>query len=314
MADLKTFAQLTRFPNVFTAASNILGAYLLTHTGLGDWPTWAALVASSCCLYMAGMVLNDVFDVDQDADERPFRPIPSGRVTESGAKTLGWGLLAAGVLFAAATSVRLQSAAPVSVALLLAVCVWLYDGVLKQTPLAPLFMGICRFLNVLLGFSPVVIGTFDLHPMFWVIAVGVGVYTAGITWFARGEARAGASRLRLLLALIVMLSGIALLAWFPQWEDSLLPLEAYPKKALDMGFAWYVLWGLFGLVTIRRGSTALAVPEPEYVQATVKQAIFSLVIYDATICAAARGPIPYALVILALLIPMNLLGRWVYST
>lgn len=314
MADLKTLAQLTRFPNVFTAASNILGAYLLTHTSLSDWPTWSALVASSCCLYLAGMVLNDVFDVAQDAEERPFRPIPSGRITESGARTLGWGLLAAGVLFAAATSARLQNYAPVLVAVLLAVCIWLYDGVLKQTPLAPLVMGLCRFLNVLLGFSPVAVNTFDLHPMFWMIAAGVGVYTAGLTWFARGEARSGASRLRLLLALIIMLGGIALLGWFPKWENDLLPIEAYPMKAVQMGMMWFALWGIFGLILIRRAATALAVPEPAYIQATVKQAIFSLVIYDAAICAAARGPVPYPLIILALLIPMNLLGRWVYST
>lgn len=314
MADLKTLAQLTRFPNVFTAASNILGAYLLTHATLSDWPTWSALVASSCCLYLAGMVLNDVFDVEQDADERPFRPIPSGRISVTGARTLGWGLLAAGVLFAAATSARLQNYAPVLVAVLLAACIWLYDGVLKQTPLAPLVMGLCRFLNVLLGFSPLAVNTFDLHPMFWLIAAGVGVYTTGLTWFARGEAREGASRLRLLFALIVMLGGIALLAWFPKQADALLFDDAFPFKALQMGWAWFVLWGLFGLILIRRASTALAVPEPAYIQATVKQAIFSLVIYDAAICAAARGPIPYALIVLALLIPMNLLGRWVYST
>lgn len=314
MADLKTLAQLTRLPNVFTAASNILGAYLLTHLSLSDWPTWGALVAASCCLYLAGMVLNDVFDVVQDAEERPFRPIPSGRVTETGARTLGWGLMAAGVLFAAATSARLQNAAPVIVAVALAVCIWLYDGLLKQTPLAPLVMGLCRFLNVLLGFSPLVVGTFDLHPMFWLIAGGVGLYTTGLTWFARGEARRDASRVRLTAALVVMLGGIALLGWFPQWEDALLPIEAYPIKAVQMGLMWFALWGIFGLILIRRAATAVAVPEPAYIQATVKQAIFSLVIYDAAICAAARGPIPYALLILALLIPMNLLGRWVYST
>ena len=314
MPDLKTLAQLVRAPNVFTAVSNILGAYLLTHEGLADWPTWTSLVASSACLYWAGMVRNDVYDVDRDTAERPFRPIPSGRVRVDDASRLGWGLLIAGVLFAAATSARLQSPTPVVVGVLLAVCVWLYDGLLKQTPIAPIAMGGCRFLNVLLGFSPAATGVFDWHPMFWLIAAGVGVYTTGLTWFARNEAQAESSRLRLTLSLLVMLSGIGLIGWFPAWFDSESPAVAFPIKAEQMGMAWYVLWGLFGMITLRRAAAAIAVPEPIFVQAAVKQAIFSLVIYDAAICAAARGPIPYALIVLALLIPMNLLGRWVYST
>ena len=35
------------------------------------------LVGASSCLYLAGMVLNDYFDRDKDAQERPARPIPS---------------------------------------------------------------------------------------------------------------------------------------------------------------------------------------------------------------------------------------------
>src|SRR5688500_698097 len=120
MPDLKTLLQLTRFPNVFTAVSNVAAAYLLTHDNLSDWPTFALLIGSSACLYLAGMVLNDVYDVAQDTAERPFRPIPSGRVTVESARQLGWSLLAAGVLFGVATSVRLHSATPAIVATLLA--------------------------------------------------------------------------------------------------------------------------------------------------------------------------------------------------
>ena len=46
-----------------------------------DVPRTAGLVASSSCLYLAGMALNDYADRDVDAVERPGRPIPSGRVS-----------------------------------------------------------------------------------------------------------------------------------------------------------------------------------------------------------------------------------------
>jgi 4-hydroxybenzoate polyprenyltransferase len=197
---------------------------------------------------------------------------------------------------------------------LLAVAVWLYDGVLKKTPLAPLVMGLCRFLNVLLGLSAAAMGPFAWHPMLWLVAAGIGTYVVGLTWFARGEAREGASRLRLLAALLVMLGGTALIGFFPHFADDALPIAAYPAKAYQMGGAWVLLWVLFGFFTLRRAIPALVSPEPALIQAAVKQAIFSLVIYDAAICAAARGPYPYAVAIVALLLPMNVLGRWVYST
>jgi 4-hydroxybenzoate polyprenyltransferase len=190
----------------------------------------------------------------------------------------------------------------------------LYDGVLKSTPLAPLVMGLCRSLNVLLGFSPVATGAFAWQPMFWCIAGGIGVYTVGLTWFARGEARSGASSWRLLSGLLVMFAGIALIGYFPALRDFTLPEAAQPHRALQMGPAWTFLWILFGFFAGRRALVAIVSPEPATVQAAVKQAIFSLVIYDAAICAAARGPVPYAVAILVLLVPMNLLGRWVYST
>ena len=69
--------------------------------------------------------------------------------------------------------------------LLLAACVVLYDGVLKPTPLGPLAMGGCRMLNVLLGMS-LAMRELELHE--WLIAGGIGLYIAGLTWFARSEA------------------------------------------------------------------------------------------------------------------------------
>lgn len=314
MPDLKTLLQLTRFPNVFTAVSNVAAGYLLTHEDLRDWPTFAALVASSACLYLAGMVLNDVNDVAQDTLERPFRPIPSGRISIDTARQLGWSLLIAGVLFAVAASARLQSATPAIIGVLLAVCIVLYDGVLKQTPAAPLAMGCCRFLNVLLGLSPVAIGVMQWQPMFWCIAAGIGVYTVGLTWFARGEAKEEASRARLAAGLLIMLGGTAIIGYFPMLRDATLPDAAQPGRAVLMGGAWLLLWALFGFFVARRALVAIATPEPALVQAAVKQAIFSLVIYDAAICAAARDPRTYPIAILALLLPMNLIGRWVYST
>ena len=82
-ATLLTWLQLMRLPTVFTALSNILCGFLITHPlKVDELPLqkelWL-LLGSTIGLYLGGMVLNDVFDAKLDAVERPERPIPSGR-------------------------------------------------------------------------------------------------------------------------------------------------------------------------------------------------------------------------------------------
>ena len=87
---LRAWLELLRLPNVFTAVADVMMGFLVTHATLRPASEFALLVAASCCLYLAGMVLNVVFDVEQDTTERPERPIPSGRITRSAASRLGW--------------------------------------------------------------------------------------------------------------------------------------------------------------------------------------------------------------------------------
>src|SRR5262245_18051878 len=131
MQRLVAYLQLCRFAAVFTAMADICLGYLLAHpAGIVSPRDFTLLLTASSCLYLAGMVLNDVFDREIDAAQRPNRPIPSGRVSLRAAATLGGVLLAAG--FGAACAVGVQSAI---VAGILVAAILLYDGVLKATPL-----------------------------------------------------------------------------------------------------------------------------------------------------------------------------------
>src|SRR5947209_4324018 len=104
-------------------------------------------------------------------------------------------------------------------AVLLCASILLYDGWLKRTWAGPLGMGLCRFLNILLGLSA---ANPDEKPWSIHLALVVGVYIVGVTWFARTEARAS-SRRALTLAAIVML--LALLLAVP------LPARASPEAS-----------------------------------------------------------------------------------
>ncbi|HEY4312007.1 MAG TPA: UbiA family prenyltransferase [Pirellulales bacterium] len=305
----RAWLQLFRLPNVFTAMADIFLGYLLVHDALEPWWTFALLLVASCLLYTSGMVLNDVFDFAVDRQQRPARPLPSGRIPLGLALHTGGVMLGAGVALGWSVSALEGNARSGIVATTLAVAVLAYDRVLKRTPIAPLVMGSCRTLNILLGAST---AAGPWHTIHYVVAAGLGVYITGVTWFARTEARVS-NRMSLGLASVVMAAGLALVAYFPSMIDDALPVGWAPRYALEIGERWYVLWGLLALLILRRPVAAIAEPIPKRVQLAVKECILSLVVIDAVACYAVRG-VPWAIVILLLLLPTLFLGRWIYST
>ena len=82
------------------------------------------------CAY--SMAVNDVYDVEVDRVNRPERPIPSGRVTETGAARLSFAVLAAGMACSALSLIPLA----VAVAAAYAFLSWLYNSRAKKTGLA----------------------------------------------------------------------------------------------------------------------------------------------------------------------------------
>ena len=57
---------------------------------------------------------------------------------------------------------------------------------------------------------------------------------------------------------------------------------------------------------------AIANPSPKQVQTAIKQCILSLIVIDAAVSLLVAGY--WAVLVLALLAPTLLLGKWVYST
>lgn len=182
MKTVLAYLQIMRFPLVFTVGGDILLGYLLAHGSLESATPFVYLLASSVCLYLSGMVLNDFFDVEQDREERPTRPIPSGTVSLSTAKWLGFGLMMSGVALSIGGGVN-----AVGVAVLLAACILTYNRWAKRDPSGPFFMGMCRSLNIVLGASGC------LYPwtgtwMMPLLAGLMGLYIMGVTTFAKSEA------------------------------------------------------------------------------------------------------------------------------
>jgi 4-hydroxybenzoate polyprenyltransferase len=299
---LTAWLQLLRLPNVFTAAADVTMGYVVTHGELQPVLHFGLLVAASSLLYLSGMVLNDVFDAEIDAVEQPHRPIPSGRIPLKAAATVGWALWLSGVACGWLVTLLANDWRPGVVATLLGCIILLYDGALKASRFAPLLMGECRFLNVLLGMSLMFVpwGQAEL-----LIATGIGIYILGVTVFARTDARIS-SRGRLTSGLVVLVAGIVLLAAVPTLTYYRPPLEVPPV-------GWYLLWTAIGLITLRRCVSAIWEPTPARVQAAVRHCVQSIIVLDAAVAVGYAGPF-WGFAILASLVPTLLLTMWLNST
>ncbi|MFF7853147.1 SCO3242 family prenyltransferase [Streptomyces sp. NPDC007904] len=176
------WAELLRLPALFTVPGDALAG--AAAAGRRPGPRTLLAVASSLCLYEAGMALNDWADREEDAEERPHRPIPSGRVRPSAALTAACALTGAGLVLAA------RAGRPaLAVATPLAATVWAYDLALKHTPAGPVAMAAARGLDLLLGAAATAGGTRAAAPS----AALLGTHTLAVTAVSRRETRGGSA-------------------------------------------------------------------------------------------------------------------------
>ena len=289
--------RLLRLPTVFTAMADVLMGFVMTCDALAFEGKFAVLLLASASLYLSGMVLNDIFDFERDSQARSTRPLPAGEISSRTAWLVAIGLLLLGNGCAATLGAR-----SLALSLLLTLCIYLYDGPLKLTAAAPLLMGSCRFLNVLLAGSSAFTTSLFEGPLL-AAAAGMGVYTVGLTLFARNEA--GESRKRsLLFAAAVVLGGLGIH----------FALMLFTRGALGQPIGPAILLAAIAGSITRRNLQAANDPRPENVQAGVRTMLLSFVMIDAALILFRTGSIPLALGAVALLIPAMILKRWIPLT
>lgn len=307
---LRAWLQLVRLPNVFTVLADVGAAFLLLGGGPQPVGRFALVLAAGVSLYWAGMILNDVFDVDKDRAERKSRPIPSGAISLRAAATAGWSLLLLGVVLAALSGWVSGNQAPTTwlpaaIALALAGMIVCYDGPLKPTPLAPAAMGGCRVLSFLLGASPLIAlseGVPTIPRYLLATAFGFGIYVMGITTFARDEA-SGGHQTNLRVGFGVMMIGALMLALAPGFSE---PADRVGWSIGSGGpFAMLVL--LIVLPIAMRGFRALRNPQPAMIGNTIRAAILTIIPLAASFAFLGAGQL-WGLAVFALVVPAILLS------
>jgi UbiA prenyltransferase family protein len=278
----RTVLGLGRVSNLPTVWSNVIAARALAGSG----PNGVLLMAAAAMslLYVGGMYLNDAFDREIDARERPSRPIPAGAVSVATVFASGFSMLAIGVILL----LVLGFAAGVA-GLVLALAIVLYDWHHKGNPLSPLIMGVCRAL-VYVGATAALGAAFE--PRVVIGAFVMLLFVTGLTLAAKEE-----SLNRIPDKGPLLLFAAPLTAAIPAFASSWLVPFAF---SFLLGLLGYALW-LF-----RRR-------EPDDVRLGVSLLIAAIALVDA-LAAASAGALPAMLACFGLFLLTLLLQRFIAGT
>ncbi len=240
----------------------------------------ALLFFSSVSLYAGGVVLNDYFDADLDALERPERAIPSGLIQKREALIFGLTWLFLGILLA-----YIVNLTAVIIAIVLASCILIYDAWAKRSSFTgALTMGVCRGLNLLLGIS--ILGGLTHWPL-----AGIPVlYIFAITLISQGEVQGGNKR-NLLFAGLLYVSVILIVLYVVNTQENLngISIGALAVFALAIFIPW---------------NRAYRSAEPRLIKKAVVAGVLSIILLD-VIFAASFGHISFAFFVL-LLLPISM--------
>jgi hypothetical protein len=180
---LRTLLILGRVSNLPTVWSNCLAGWWLAGAGrAGKLPL---LLLGMSALYTGGMYLNDAFDAEFDRQRRAARPIPSGQITEVAVWRFGWGWLALGIVLLFGLG-KLTGV----LALVLAVCIVVYNQAHKLINASPWLMGLCRFwVYVIAGLAGAQDATLPNGLPGWSVWCGMALalYIVGLSYVARRE-------------------------------------------------------------------------------------------------------------------------------
>ena len=188
-----------RLSNAPTIVSNVLVGWAIGMQSASE-PTWHGVVPTAIAmllLYIGGMALNDVMDVEIDRRERPHRPIPSGAISRFSATlfVVACFAIALGLLVT-------RDWMALAYGFVLMVAIITYNAWHARSAASVVLMGLCRGL-VYLTVALAVGGT----PPWSVVALlstAMVVYVLLFSLVARGETSPKKMRFEEVIVLLPM--------------------------------------------------------------------------------------------------------------
>ena len=126
---------------------------------LSDWQ-YVILVLATVCIAAGGYIINNIFDVETDAENKPENVIVGKFISETKAYNLYIGFTVIGVALGFYLANVINKPSFASIFIVIAATLYFYATSLKQSLLIGNFM-----VALLLSFSVIIIGIFDLYPV-----------------------------------------------------------------------------------------------------------------------------------------------------
>jgi 4-hydroxybenzoate polyprenyltransferase len=126
---------------------------------LADWQ-YIILVIATVCIAAGGYIINNIFDVETDTENKPENVIVGKFISETKAYNLYFGFTVIGVAIGFYLSNVINKPSFASIFIVIAATLYFYATSLKQSLLIGNFI-----VALLLSFSVIIIGIFDLFPL-----------------------------------------------------------------------------------------------------------------------------------------------------
>lgn len=308
---LQDYLRLVRLPNLFTVPSNILVGYFALITPIHfDVVQLLLLATTSILLYASGLVLNDYFDIQIDLKERPYRPLPSGKISKQRACIIGVASMISANLIA------FFAGGPTSCAIsaLVSAIVLAYNYKLKKNKIGPVAMGLARSMNVVLGSSPALYLLLEnnnlLARMVSIIIFTFG-YIFSISLLSRKEVQLVENQkdsqtilrdirmtvVKCFSIIFLMVACIIILVFLKLFRQDLLV-----NLALFSGI----------IIIILAIQTKLGYSSP-HVRDSIQNMVITIIVFDSILVSGVAG-LDYGLPVLILVIPAVVFSRRLYVT
>ena len=177
---LRGWLDLLRISNAPTCISNVLVGWVIGG-GTTDFIPLTIVCGIVIAIYLAGMILNDVLDVEWDRRHRPDRPIAAGLISRGMACSV-----AIIMLIAATGAAAWLGPATFTATLLLVGLVIAYDLVHRIAVAAIITMSACRAMVYLV--AAIAAGEAVPEPLLIGAMLAIALWIAGLTLLARREA------------------------------------------------------------------------------------------------------------------------------
>jgi len=290
---LISWGKLLRLPNLFTVPGDPLVGFLIISGGKG-LETFALpliyVICSALCIYLYGLVTNDIADFDVDLQDRPHRPLPSEAISLASAKI-------AAVLFAAASlgCGYLAGLHSLAFAVILLLFVSFYNFAYKNhIVFGPFLLALCRVSSVMLGASAFGGDAPSMQPLYFVLPA-LFFYIYGVSEIAKNETVTMARRHGRGPICISILVCLLTVAFFSIMAFNI-PEEA-DISVYSVVFG-IVLYLIFTMNALRYVLLFTREQQPAMVQRSIGALIRNLMLFQAAWCAFADSPILAACLII----------------